>query len=209
MKAIGTVYNGYRFRSRLEARWAVFFDALGVEYEYEPEGMILSNGDYYLPDFYLPNFYSYFEVKHAPQKIIRSGLPYTEFKDAITKIKDGSFTDSWSGIIAFGDPFDHYMWIFCQAADDSGGGSYDNSVVFGINPEDGKPILYAWNDYRDRAFFDTWKSSNIIPMVTTADYRGTWYGDNYENPFLNERVVRAELKARQARFEHGESPTFL
>ena len=28
IKAIETVYNGYRFRSRLEARWAVFFDAL-------------------------------------------------------------------------------------------------------------------------------------------------------------------------------------
>ena len=32
MKAIETEYNGYRFRSRLEARWAVFFDALGIEY---------------------------------------------------------------------------------------------------------------------------------------------------------------------------------
>lgn len=28
VKAIDTVYKGYRFRSRLEARWAVFFDAL-------------------------------------------------------------------------------------------------------------------------------------------------------------------------------------
>jgi hypothetical protein len=27
VKAIETQYNGYRFRSRLEARWAVFFDA--------------------------------------------------------------------------------------------------------------------------------------------------------------------------------------
>ena len=38
IKPIETYYNGYRFRSRLEARWAVFFDALGVPYEYEPEG---------------------------------------------------------------------------------------------------------------------------------------------------------------------------
>ena len=35
MKAIETEYNCYKFRSRLEARWAVFFDALGWEYEYE------------------------------------------------------------------------------------------------------------------------------------------------------------------------------
>lgn len=27
IKAIDTYYKGYRFRSRLEARWAVFFDA--------------------------------------------------------------------------------------------------------------------------------------------------------------------------------------
>lgn len=51
IKAIETFYNGYRFRSRLEARWAVFFDALGVKYEYEPEGFQLPSGDYYLPDF--------------------------------------------------------------------------------------------------------------------------------------------------------------
>ena len=51
IKPIETVYNGYRFRSRLEARWAVFFDALGVEYEYEPEGFVLPSGKRYLPDF--------------------------------------------------------------------------------------------------------------------------------------------------------------
>ena len=51
IKAIETVYNGYRFRSRLEARWAVFFDAAGIKYEYEPEGFDLGGGLYYLPDF--------------------------------------------------------------------------------------------------------------------------------------------------------------
>ena len=33
---IETVYNGYRFRSRLEARWAVFFDEAAIPYEYKP-----------------------------------------------------------------------------------------------------------------------------------------------------------------------------
>ena len=51
MKVIETEYKGYRFRSRLEARWAVFFDACGVRWEYEPEGIILSDGSWYLPDF--------------------------------------------------------------------------------------------------------------------------------------------------------------
>ena len=54
IKAIETEYNGYRFRSRLEARWAVFFDAAKIKYEYEPEGFELADGTRYLPDFYLP-----------------------------------------------------------------------------------------------------------------------------------------------------------
>lgn len=53
MKAIETVYRGYRFRSRLEARWAVFFDELGLEWQYEPEGFDLPSG-LYLPDFFIP-----------------------------------------------------------------------------------------------------------------------------------------------------------
>lgn len=45
MKAIQTEYKGYLFRSRLEARWAVFFDACGIAWEYEPEGYDLGNGE--------------------------------------------------------------------------------------------------------------------------------------------------------------------
>ncbi len=63
LKAIETVYNGYRFRSRLEARWAVFFDALGVPFEYEKEGFDLGEAGWYLPDFWLPEQKMWFEVK--------------------------------------------------------------------------------------------------------------------------------------------------
>ena len=55
VKPIETTYNGYKFRSRLEARWAVFFDSAGIEWKYEQEGFTLPNGKCYLPDFYLPN----------------------------------------------------------------------------------------------------------------------------------------------------------
>ena len=41
MRPIETNYRGCRFRSRIEARWAVFFDALGFEWWYEPEGFAL------------------------------------------------------------------------------------------------------------------------------------------------------------------------
>lgn len=51
IKAIQTEYKGYLFRSRLEARWAVFFDACGVDWGYEPEGYDLGNGLYYLRIF--------------------------------------------------------------------------------------------------------------------------------------------------------------
>lgn len=53
IKAIETHYKGYRFRSRLEARWAIFLDTLGADWRYEPEGFVL-DGTPYLPDFWLP-----------------------------------------------------------------------------------------------------------------------------------------------------------
>lgn len=55
MKAIETKYAGHRFRSRLEARWAVFFDAAGIEWTYEPQGYEFEDGTRYLPDFLLRN----------------------------------------------------------------------------------------------------------------------------------------------------------
>lgn len=63
MKAIETRYNGHRFRSRTEARWAVLLDHLGVKYEYEPEGYEVGEGQRYLPDFWLPKEQCYLEVK--------------------------------------------------------------------------------------------------------------------------------------------------
>lgn len=67
VKPIETYYKGYRFRSRLEARWAVFFDALGIEWEYEKEGYEFEDGTRYLPDFWIPeNGFAgggFFEVK--------------------------------------------------------------------------------------------------------------------------------------------------
>lgn len=63
IKPIETRYKGYRFRSRLEARWAVYFDALGVEWEYEPQGFDLEDEGAYLPDFWLKTVGMWAEVK--------------------------------------------------------------------------------------------------------------------------------------------------
>jgi hypothetical protein len=62
IKAIETRYAGCHFRSRLEARWAVFFNELKVRWRYEPEGFSLPSGPY-LPDFWLPELDRWFEVK--------------------------------------------------------------------------------------------------------------------------------------------------
>ena len=62
VKPIQTTYAGYRFRSRLESRWAVFFDTLHIKWEYEPEGFQTKYG-FYLPDFYLSEIGCYAEVK--------------------------------------------------------------------------------------------------------------------------------------------------
>jgi hypothetical protein len=47
-----TVYAGCLFRSALEARWAVFFQAQGITWNYEPETFRLASGTY-IPDFHL------------------------------------------------------------------------------------------------------------------------------------------------------------
>lgn len=48
--AIETRYAGVLFRSRTEARWARFWDALDIKWDYEPQGFVAA-GIPYLPDF--------------------------------------------------------------------------------------------------------------------------------------------------------------
>lgn len=61
LKPIETEYNGLRFRSRAEARIAVFLTALGVPFQYEKEGYDLGIIGPYLPDFDTPH--GFVEVK--------------------------------------------------------------------------------------------------------------------------------------------------
>lgn len=61
-----TKYGDIIFASRLEARWAVFFDCLGIQYEYEPFYSEVETGCrvmYYKPDFYLKKLNKFIEVK--------------------------------------------------------------------------------------------------------------------------------------------------
>jgi hypothetical protein len=68
MRALRTRYVGPDgtedfFRSRIEARWAVFLDTLGLQWRYEWQGYDLGHGVYYLPDFWLPEAEFWVEVK--------------------------------------------------------------------------------------------------------------------------------------------------
>ncbi len=78
IKSIETKYNGYKFRSRLEARWDYYFDLMEIKYEHEPEGFDFENGSpFYIPDFYLPQVSMWAEVK-----------PFEFDEDEINKVKN-------------------------------------------------------------------------------------------------------------------------
>lgn len=62
LRSIPTEYDGHRFRSRLEARWALFFNFIGIAWEYEREGFAVDGGGFF-PDFWLPSLQAWFEVK--------------------------------------------------------------------------------------------------------------------------------------------------
>jgi len=66
VQVIPTKYHDTLFRSRLEARYAVLFDALRMPWQYEPEAF--GNGVIgYLPDFWLPEQGVYIEVKSTDE----------------------------------------------------------------------------------------------------------------------------------------------
>lgn len=81
LKPIETKYKGYRFRSRLEARYAVLFEAMGFKWEYEKEGYQLPKLGGYLPDFYLTSY-----------RVLAFGRE-TKSYDAIVEIKPFTPTD--------------------------------------------------------------------------------------------------------------------
>lgn len=62
IKPIETLYAGILFRSRLEARWARYFDELKIKWQYEREGFETPSGRY-LPDFWLTQVSMWAEVK--------------------------------------------------------------------------------------------------------------------------------------------------
>jgi hypothetical protein len=95
-RAIETVYKNYKFRSRLEARWAVAFDKLGLAWTYEEEGFELPSGRY-LPDFFFPDLDTYVEIK---------GRMPTPGDNDMERLMDLSVAKNCPCFLFAGDPID-------------------------------------------------------------------------------------------------------
>lgn len=61
--ALAAEWKQTRFRSRLECRWAMFFDSLNLPWSYEPAQFALATAPY-TPDFFVEGL-GFFEIKPA------------------------------------------------------------------------------------------------------------------------------------------------
>ena len=196
MKAIETRAFGYRFRSRLEARWAVFFDSLRVQWEYEPEGFDLS-GVPYLPDFRVTtgDLVFWYEVK---PRGTNSCEKFTRFSDLLDNAR---WNDEYSPIVESrllrGDPFD----------------------VFGSNnlcPRCGDEVEPEWFDGEwgflchpcDMVTACGSGNPTELGFAGTGFYprKGWIMTSNIELRYMYSKIQVACEAARSARFEHGETP---
>lgn len=191
LKAIQTEYKGYLFRSRLEARWAVFFDACGVDWEYEPEGYDLGDGICYLPDFLL----------HGVDGRAGGDL-FVEVKGKMT----GSDAEKIHRFTASPDQGDYYDPL-------------NPLLIVGRIPE-GETASELREYISDQAYQDMGGDLYPFNFETVdGDYFAAHPGINKDGGFElfgddcsylcdqdDEATVAAYRAARQARFEFGEKP---
>lgn len=197
IKPIETIYNGYRFRSRLEARWAVFFDAAGIKYQYEPEGFCVSDFDgtpfYYLPDFYFPDQGIYGEVKGRPftdqekEKMAWSVDYHGPLENGLVLLGNIPSKLDLDGMPDFNMPF---VWWSKGIIKDAtcfvlNGKNKLKFLVETIGGECYSAPDFPYNDAEPFFFFS--------------------YGDDVDEWLPHKTLVAHCMdKARQARFEHGE-----
>lgn len=197
MKAIQTKYNGYHFRSRLEARWAVFFDTLEIKYEYEPEGFELPSGRY-LPDFYLPEIDSglWVEIKNAE----------TEWSDTLstTLIELAEMTGKPATLFR-GEPM-----LMIKSIDDRtieypifwGTNSGDSSYMFCECPWC-KKIGFEFDGRGARVCGYKKHYASELEALNAIKHLGHWRADDKCYSGKEGRFIDAAIAARSARFEFG------
>lgn len=217
IRAIETYYKGYRFRSRLEARWAVFLDAVGAEWEYEPEGFVLPDGRCYLPDFRVHNVMC--RGRYEKETSVDVWL---EVKGKMTKEDSRLLADfSQKASSTFHDIDDNaghaWPWVpnpcFCVGAIPVGRTVWDlsNSAFDPIQQEDDICwVLFNFSILDGDSFpgLPVANASGGLRIVGWDGYNGLdcdGKDDEYSTDF--EKTVRAYDLARQARFEHGERPS--
>lgn len=217
IKPIETEYNGHKFRSRLEARWAVFFDKASIKYTYEAKGYEDENGNRYLPDFYLPDFDTHVEVKgDRPEawdelikasKMIKWGgeIRRILILSEIPTIFDGGM---WHFPCMYwrGQSDDMRVgWWFFQSSGDRVIGHISRSEYiepFWIN--DDEIVCTCRPEMSFQAVSDTVLRNELWWW---RELRGKpTYGDKRFQYEANSAVFNALKEAAEARFEYGETP---
>ena len=193
LKAIETNYKGYRFRSRTEARWAVFFDLMGIEWEYEKEGYELKGVGCYLPDFWLPKWRMHLEVKgqHATD----------EEKAKCKALRD----QSERAVLLVHGPFGNEdREIFAFDTNNSSGGSSEWWFNFEFTS---RPFISVDNEYNeDRIIYADHDFQEPLPNMNHCTIG--WLGDAYwyRLSTTKEHLDLCTKQAKSARFEFGETP---
>lgn len=193
LKPIETQYNGFRFRSRLEARWAVFFDALGIKYLYEPEGFDLGDELWYLPDFYLPEVDGglWVEVKGVMDKLSEKKIE--KFRDLLTPDRGDCCLFVVGNIPPkFINKEDHLYWLMDSQIGSYGSGG-DWPMGLARCPVCGKWGIVYEGQYRSARLCGGEKQRHVCTNGTYGDY-----GTDQE---IEQQMSHAYDLARQARFE--------
>lgn len=204
IKAIETRYKGYRFRSRLEARWAVFFDALGVPWEYEAEGYELGGGLRWLPDFVVGDARVPFEIK-----------PKGNEGDAVKKVSRYVTKTGQAAFVLVGAPG------LCARPDVPCFDDCDCHKILCVDPLWYSPeLVTAENPHGffvigNPRFVTGRRGADTLSICFNAgdDDGNEWVSinsgsdDGEREPLMDSPELRAACDAaRSARFEHGETP---
>lgn len=191
MQPIETHYAGCRFRSRLEARWAVFFDRLGAHWQYEPQGFEIA-GRPYLPDFLLTDCGTWVEVKGNPDDLDRDFIEAAalELPRMPCRLEGGP------RLMLLGPipdpPETDLAWMGFDPAHDEHGETVVVSSWFGFG-------LY-WKNHRPWRLYNTSSGTPHVGWESPSE----WLKPAVE---MGEPGAPEEYRAaRSARFEHGEAP---
>jgi len=206
MKAIETRYKGYRFRSRLEARWAVFFDAADIEWQYEKEGFNLSwrlslkEGTFsYLPDFWLPEFGLWAEVKGQLND------------DELVKLLNAAAALSSNDGSGCHDSGGNDMLVLGQIPTPVGGREQRMPVRLHMHKGNLMPLVWPIEPScygRLDAFASDWGGPGLSIIHSDFPVEGIKHlllDGAVCNSTPPARYVHALKVARSARFEHGET----